>query len=81
MGFKAGQTVEVVNNSGMVASLGATAVVKRVYKFCNHDLIDVVWKTDFNNQMDGGYHSYHFEYLLRKNEQLLFSFMSAMDGT
>ena len=76
MEFKVGQTVEVINKSGMVASLGATAVVTKAdHDFMGLSLIDVVWKTNFNNQMNGGYRSYHFKSLIRKNQQLLFSFM------
>ena len=76
MKFKVGQIVEVINKNGMVASLGATAVViKGHFDFYGSDLIDVVWKTNSNNQMDGGYSSYHFKPLIRKNQQLLFSFM------
>lgn len=68
--------VEVVDRNGMVASLGATAVVTKA----NHDwygqnLIDVVWKTNSNNQMSGGYQSCHFEPLFKEGQQLLFSFM------
>ena len=77
MKFKVGQIVEVINKNGMVASLGATAVVTQTdYDFMGLDLINVVWKTNSNNQMDGGYNSYHFKPLLVKNQQLLFSFMS-----
>ena len=76
MDFKVGQTVEVINKNGMVASLGATAVVtKDDHDFMGLDLIDVVWKTNSNNQMNGGYSSYHFKSMFRKNQQLLFSFM------
>ena len=76
MKFKVGQTVKVINKSGMVVSLGATAVVTQTdYGFMGLDLINVVWKTNSNNQMDGGYSSYHFKPLLVKNQQLLFSFM------
>ena len=76
MDFKVGQMVEVVNNDGMCASLGATAVVtKERYNFISADLIDVEWKTLYRNQMNGGYSSYHFKSLPRKNEQLLFTFM------
>ena len=74
--FKVGQTVEVINKNGMVVSLGATAIVTRAnYSFMSSDLLDVVWKTKSNNQMDGTYFSSHFKPALRKNQQLLFSFM------
>lgn len=73
--FKVGQTVELVANSGMVAELGATAIVKRLYDYNNTSLIKVVWKTGFGHQMNGGYESYRFKPFFRKNEQLLFEFM------
>ena len=76
MKFKVGQTVKVINKNGMVASLGATAVViEGNHDWFDNDLIDVVWKTNSNNQMNGGYSSYHFKPMPRKNQQLLFSFM------
>ena len=80
--FKVGEIVEVINKNGMVASLGATAVVTTAnYGFIIYDLIDVVWKTNSNNQIDGGYSSFHFKPAVKKNQQLLFSFMSAAEGT
>lgn len=77
MEFRVGQTVVLIDNYNMVASLGATAVVTDVDtgKRYNMKLIDVEWKTNSNRQMNGGYEPYHFEPLLKKNEQLLFSFM------
>lgn len=74
--FRVGQMVKVVDNNGMVASLGATAVViKANHDFIGYDVIDVVWKTNSNNQMGGEYRSLHFESIHRKGEQLIFSFM------
>ena len=76
MKFKVGQTVEVINKSDMVASLGATAIVtKGNYDFYDSDLINVMWKTNSNNQINGGYSSYHFKPVLQKHQQLLFAFM------
>ena len=76
MDFKVGQTVEVINKCGMAASLGATAVVTKVMRqYYGMELIDVVWKTQSNNQINGGYQIYRFKPLIRKNEQMLFSFM------
>lgn len=76
MKFKVGQTVEVVNNDGMVASLGATAVViKASHDWYGHNLIDVEWKTNYNSQMNGVYHSSHFKPKSVRGEQLLFNFM------
>ena len=77
MDFRVGQMVEVIDKCGMVASLGATAIVIKA----NHDwydsaLIDVVWRTNSNNQMNGGYQIHHFKPLIKKNQQLLFSFMT-----
>ena len=81
MDFKVGQMVEVINKRGMVVLLGATAVVTKViHRYCGMELIGVVWKTNSGNQMNGGYQIYHFKPLIKKNEQLLFSFMSAMEG-
>lgn len=75
MKFKVGQTVEVVDNYGMVASVGATAIViKANYDFYGKTLVDVVWKTHFGRQMNGGYQSYHFKLKFVRGEQLLFSF-------
>lgn len=80
MKFRVGQIVEVIDNHGMAASLGATAVATKAnHDWYNHELIDVVWKTNSNNQMDGGYESYHFKSALRKGQQLLFNFMCQND--
>lgn len=74
--FKVGQTVEVVDNCGMAAEIGATAVVTSVaYAFCDRIVIDVVWKTNYNNQMNGTYSALHFKPTFRKHQQLLFAFM------
>lgn len=74
--FVVGQVVEVVDNDGMVASLGATAVVAEAnYGFKGYNLIGVIWKTNSNNQMDGGYQSYHFKPKSVRGEQLIFDFM------
>ena len=76
MDFKVGQTVKLVDKSGMVAEIGATAeVIKTNFDFYGSNLIDVVWKTNFGRQMNGGYSAYHFKPVLRKNQQLLFAFM------
>jgi len=76
MKFKVGQIVKLINNCGMCASLGATAVVTKAnHDFMSSDLIDVEWKTLSENQMNGAYRSYHFKLAIRKNQQLLFSFM------
>ena len=71
MKFKVGQIVEVVNNSGMRASLGATAVIEDI----TDEFLIVIWRTHFNFQMNGAYFPHHFKPALRKNQQLLFSFM------
>lgn len=77
MKFKVGETVEVIDKNGMVALLGATAVVtKGNHIWFDMELIDVAWKTNSNNQMNGGYTTWHFSPMLKKNQQLLFSFMS-----
>lgn len=71
MQFKIGQTVELINNDGMVAPLGAIAIVTKVM----HSSVNIVWVGYVNCQMDGNYHLSHFKSLVRKNQQLLFSFM------
>jgi len=75
MSFKVGQKVELVDNSSMTAQKGATAIVEKLFTWYGVSLIKVTWKTDFGYQMNGGYESFRFKPLLRKNEQLLFSFM------
>lgn len=74
MEFKKGQIVELVNNEGMSADVGATAVVIGT----STGGIFVQWKTLSNNQMDGMYLlcQGRFKPLIRKNQQLLFAFMS-----
>ena len=71
MDFKVGQTVELVDNSGIAADKGATAVIIQVKR----SYIVVKWKTHSNDQMDGGYSPNTFKLVLQKGEQLLFSFM------
>jgi len=71
MRFKVGQTVELINNEGMAALLGATAIVDKV----RGNYIDVVWKTRANGQEYGGYYPNQFKIIPGKNEQLLFNFM------
>lgn len=76
MKFKVGQRVKVIDNNGMVASIGAIAIVTKANHNCfGHELIDVVWKTHYKRQMNGGYHSYKFKPSFVKGEQLLFNFM------
>lgn len=78
MKFEIGQIVELINNNGMNALLSATAVVTRAnYFFMDFSLIGVIWKRNWKQrgQGDGGYGLYHFKPLMRKNEQLVFSFM------
>ena len=71
MDFKIGQIVELVNDSGMAADKGATAVVTGV----RQNYVAVEWKTRSNDQMDGGYNPRVFKLVSTKNQQLLFSFM------
>ena len=76
MTFRIGQMVEVVNNDGLAAEMGATAVVTRAnYSYGRSELIGVAWKTNFNGQMKGGYYIHYFRPMSRKGQQLLFSFM------
>jgi len=76
--FNVGQIVELVDNSGMVAELGATAVVtKSNYNYTDYySLIEVVWKTNFGCQVNGAYFVHYFKPYFRNGEQLLFSFMN-----
>ena len=73
MEFKKGQIVEVVNNDGMAAEVGATAKVVDICK----GAIFLQWKTRSNNQMDGMYflNRGKFKPTSQKGQQLLFSFM------
>jgi len=80
MKFKVGQIVEVVNNSSMCVSIDATAVVTKAnHDFMGYDLIDVAWKTNSGNQMNGGYPSYYFKLKSVRGEQLMFAFMQTSD--
>jgi len=69
--FVVGQTVEVVDNSGMCASIGATAIVEDI----NEIFLIVKWKTSSKTQMDGAYFLHHFKPKFVRDEQLLFAFM------
>lgn len=71
MNFKVGQIVKLVNNEGMIAPIGATAVVKKVSTY----YLGVVWKGYCNGQRDGGYYFHQFKPKVMRGEQLLFSFM------
>lgn len=70
MGFKVGQTVMLIDRSGMNALVGSIAVIKRI----DEDFLHVTWTT-YQLQGDGGYYLYHFKPVIEKNQQLLFSFM------
>jgi len=69
--FKVGQTVELINDSGKVAEVGATAVVTNV----GRKYLYVSWKTHANGQHDGGYYPSCFKPVFIKGQQFLFSFM------
>ena len=71
MQFKVGQTVELVDNAGMAAPLGATAIIERVGGI----YIYVVWGKGADGQGNGGYWPHQFKSAFKKNQQLLFSFM------
>lgn len=71
MKFKVGQIIELINNDGMAAEVGATAIVKNVTSSC----LGVVWKTKSRCQMDGFYMLSQFKPTSVKGQQFLFSFM------
>lgn len=74
MEFKTGQRVELIENDGMAADLGAVATIKGI----GSKYVSVIWEKNdlrWNNQGDGGYFPHQFKPLLKKNEQLLFGFM------
>lgn len=75
--FKVGQTVELINNSGMDASLGATAIVKDMWG----GFLRIRWKTDYGRSRNGAYFSSRFKPKHVRGEQFLFPFMSAVDST
>lgn len=70
MGFKIGQTVTLIDNSGMNALVGSTAVIKRI----DDEFLYVMWITP-QTQSDGAYYPYHFEPKSVCGEQFLFAFM------
>lgn len=72
MKFKIGQTVELIDNNGMSAQLGATGVVEDV---CGVFLY-IQWKTDYGRSISGAYFLHRFKPYFRKNQQLEFAFMS-----
>jgi len=83
MRFKVGQTVKLIDNNCMTASVGATARVTRLDK----EYLQVTWITghtkvsygDVYSQMDGDYNYEQFVPALEVGEQLLFNFMLEKD--
>ena len=71
MKFKIGQTVRLINNNGLAAFIGATAVVTDL----TERWLYVEWKTKHNGQGDGGYFARVFEPVIEVGEQLVFEFM------
>jgi len=73
MKFKVGQIVELVDDSGMAAGVGATAVVTGV----GTQYLSVKWIRNSldDNQGNGGYCPHLFKVVSQKGKQLLFSFM------
>jgi len=69
--FKVGQRVELVDNAGMAAPLGAIATVYDV----DERYLNVTWGKGANGQIDGGYDFHQFKPLVKVGEQLLFNFM------
>jgi len=70
MNFKVGQKVKLIDNNGMAADIGATAVISKI----GNGWIKVVWLAHANRQMNGRYPSYHFKPAIKRGEQLLFDF-------
>ena len=68
--FKVGQTVELIDNHCMAASVGATAIIYGI----SMGLIDVTWKTKSKGQLDGGYYPKYFKPTFKKGEQLYFNY-------
>ncbi len=75
MKFHVGDKVELINNGGMAAPLGAIAIVSGKTTGVFGSCIKVKWEGNVNYQMDGHYSSNNFKVLPRKNQQLLFGFM------
>ena len=73
MDFKVGQIVELVDNSGIAANIGATAVVTGV----KTQYLSVKWIRNSldDNQGNGGYYPHSFKVVSQKGKQLLFAFM------
>jgi len=70
MKFKVGQTVMLVNRTGIRALVGSIAIIERIDK----EFIYVTWTTH-QMQSDGAYYPYRFKLVIEKNQQLEFSFM------
>ncbi len=71
MKFKVGQTVRLINNSGMSANVGATAVIYSV----SYMFLGVNWKTNSRSQCSGEYYPDKFEPVVKIGKQLVFDFM------
>ena len=72
MKFKIGQTVKLINNDGIEADIGATAVIYKI----TDAYVSVHWLTNYHRQMDGGYWPHQFEPCAEVGQQLEFDFMS-----
>ena len=70
MKFKVGQRVILIDGNGMNALVGSIAVIECI----DNGYLYITWTTP-QTQDDGGYFPSHFKPMLRKNQQLLFSFM------
>ena len=71
MQFKVGQIVMLIDRNGMSALIGSTAVIERI----DNEFLYVTWAT-LQRQDNGGYFLSRFKPMFRKNQQLLFNFMS-----
>ncbi len=70
MKFKVGQKVMLKDNAGMNAIVGSIAIIYNIDK----EFLYVMWTT-LQRQNNGAYSPFHFEPVIKKNQQLLFSFM------
>lgn len=70
MGFKVGQKVVLIDRTGMNVLIGSTAIIKRIDK----EFLYIAWITP-QTQSDGAYYPFHFEPVIKKYQQLVFSFM------
>ena len=71
MDFRIGQEVMLIDGGGMRSLVGSRAVIMHI----DNEFLYITWTTP-QTQSDGAYYPFHFKPMPRKNQQLLFSFMS-----